>query len=176
MRNTPVISSQTETFLRNHLLEHKPKKCIEIGSADWYSSIVIAQTIAQRDGHLTTFEIAFPAYKNTLYAINITNTTNIKAYHGNFLLLPHGMMIPKEIDRLFVDAQKSNYGEYIYIMQHFLTDNAYIILDDVIRFHNKLWSLYTFLEKNQIKNTIIETEPWDWIMIIDRSTRNINNS
>jgi predicted O-methyltransferase YrrM len=32
-RNVPIISTQTEEFLRQHLETHKPKYCLEIGSA-----------------------------------------------------------------------------------------------------------------------------------------------
>jgi len=33
MRRVPIISRQTEDFLKEQLLKYKPRHCIEIGSA-----------------------------------------------------------------------------------------------------------------------------------------------
>jgi hypothetical protein len=45
-----------------------------------------------------------------------------------------------------------------------------VILDDVIKYQNKLSWLYSFLEKNQVKYEIFSTEPWDGVMMIEERT------
>lgn len=48
-----------------------------------------------------------------------------------------------------------------------LCPESTLILDDVIKYQNKLSSLYSFLQKNQVKYEIFETEPGDGVMVIE---------
>jgi len=46
------------------------------------------------------------------------------------------------VDFVFVDAQKSEYGAYLAKIENIIDKKTVIIIDDVIKYHHKLSSLY----------------------------------
>lgn len=70
------------------------------------------------------------------------------------------------VDFIFIDGQKSQYGEYMEIIEKIISPQTVIVIDDVIKYHNKLSSLYGYLEKKQIFYKVIQLEPDDGVMII----------
>jgi predicted O-methyltransferase YrrM len=80
----------------------------------------------------------------------------------------------KKVDFVFIDAQKAQYGAYLAKIENIIHDKTVIIIDDVIKYHHKLTSLYRYLSKKQIKcngkngrtYTILPLDSDDGIMII----------
>lgn len=68
-RKIPIISIQTESFLKEQLLRYKPRYCLEIGSAIGYSTIFIASLMKERNGQVISFEVSYPAYLESLMHI-----------------------------------------------------------------------------------------------------------
>ncbi len=167
-RRIPLISPESEALLRATLKKHQPTTCLEIGSAVGYSSIVIASTIAERWGQLTSFEVAYPAYleaqrnihqakcwNTTLYPFDITKSESIAS------------VLPEKCDFVFIDAQKSQYGNYLEKIQGNLSSENIILLDDVVKYQTKLTSLYEFLAKKQINYQIFPSEEGDGVMMLE---------
>jgi predicted O-methyltransferase YrrM len=75
-------------------------------------------------------------------------------------------LLPKKADFVFIDGQKSQYAEYMEIIETLISDTTILVLDDVIKYHNKLDTLYRFLEKKQINYEIKQLEPDDGVMVI----------
>ena len=168
-RRIPLISTESEEILRKILEERKPKTCLEIGSAVGYSSIVIASTIAKRWGHLTTFEVAYPAYLEAQRNISSAQCWNITLYPFDITKSETTVnVLPLNCDFVFVDAQKSQYGNYLEkIHNNLSSENNSRLLYDVVKYQTKLNTLYEFLEKNQINYEIVPSEEGDWIMILN---------
>ncbi len=165
-RKIPIISPATETYLQDILTKRRPKICGEIGSAVGYSTIMIAKTIESRWGTLISFEISYPAYREGLHNLKTMNCYNTITYPFDIRHVPIKKLIPKPLDFIFIDGQKSQYGEYLEIVEKKSSSNTLIIIDNVIKYHNKLSSLYTYLQKKQIFYTILPLDPDDGIMII----------
>ena len=166
-RHIPLISPESELHIRKLLQKYQPKTCLEIGSAVGYSSIVIASTIAEWWGQLTSFEVAYPAYleaqrnihqakcwNTTLYPFDITKSETTAS------------VLPVHCDFVFIDAQKSQYGSYLEKIQEKLSSENTILLDDILKYQTKLDWLYKFLKENQINYEIFESEPGDGVMLI----------
>ena len=166
--NIPSISQQTQEVLEQIISKHKPQFCLEIGSAVWYSTSFISSLINQRWWYLYSFEISHPAYIQSIKNNQIHSNNTI--YPFNFSQTNLDKLIPNQLDFIFIDAQKSQYTEYIIKLEKKIT-NSIIVLDDVIKYKNNMQSLYEYLYKNQVNYQIIETEPWDWVLIIDNSKR-----
>jgi len=165
-RNIPLISTPTEFFIKDHIQKHKPKVCLEIWSAVAYSTIITAKEISKRNGQITSFEISYPAYLEGIQNLKKHKVKNSTLYPFNFLKLETSNFLHNKIDFLFIDAQKTQYGNYLMKIWDSLDTHATIILDDVIKFKFKLTSLYDFLDKMQIDYQIIQLDPDDWIMLI----------
>ena len=165
-RNIPIMSPQTEAFLREQLTKYKPTSCVEIGSAIWYSTIFIASLIKEWWGQLISFEVSYPAYLEALLHIKDMQLTNITLYPCSILTNDVTKFIPKKADFLFVDGQKNQYGDYLEKLESIQAKENQVIIDDVIKYHDKLDWLYGYLEKKQISYEILPMEAGDGIMII----------
>lgn len=167
-RRIPLISPESEVILRKYLEENQPKTCLEIGAAVWYSSIVIASTIQKRWGHLTTFEVAYPAYLEAQRNMSSAKCWNITLYPFDITKSETtDNVLPLNCDFVFIDAQKSQYGNYLEkIHNNLSSENNIILLDDVVKYQTKLNTLYQFIEKNQINYEILPSEEGDGIMVM----------
>ncbi len=161
----PAISTQTQNFLEDIISKHKPKVCLEIGSAVWYSTSFISQLIQKRWWFLYSFEISYPSY---IQAVNNNkhNSNNI-IYPFNFNSINPNSLLPNSLDFVFIDAQKSLYLDYLLKLDKKI-QNGIIVLDDVIKFKHRMTPLYEYLDKNQINYQLIQTEPWDGILVIQK--------
>jgi predicted O-methyltransferase YrrM len=166
-RKIPIISLATEKFLWKLLRKHKPKICLEIGGAVGYSSIYIWWIINTWWGKITSFEISYPAYQEGLQNTKEANCYNTISYPYNVLEAPIKKLVQASADFIFIDGQKNQYGEYLEIIEKFKSPHTVIIIDDVIKYHNKLSSLYWYLQKKQINYKILQLEPDDGVMVIN---------
>ncbi|NOZ44864.1 MAG: hypothetical protein GXP45_07115 [bacterium] len=167
-RHIPIISLNTEAFLHEILNEHQPKQCLEIGTAIGYSSHFIAKEIAKRNGKIYSFEVSYTAY---LEALNTTQKEyNTTIYPFNFLKTKLNKLIPntKKIDFVFIDAQKSQYGDYIMKIRNLLTTSTILVIDDVIKYHHKMISLYEFLKQKQINYETLALDKDDGVILIQK--------
>ncbi len=166
-RDIPIISIETEHFLVNHLNKYKPKICFEIGSAVWYSSIVIANTIKKWWWFLYSFEISYASYLEGIQNIWKQAWKNLIVYPFDVLKIDLKKLIPNTVDFVFVDWQKSQYANYLINIDDILSPKNTLIFDDVVKFKFKMSRLYWYLQKKQIIYKEIEMEKWDWIILID---------
>lgn len=165
-RNIPLISQATENFLWEMFQKYKPKLCLEIGGAVGYSSIFTAQKIAPYGGQVISFEVGYPAYLEWLTHIRESWLRNITSYHLDIRGVSLKKLLPKKPDFIFIDGQKNQYADYMEIIETLVSDTTLIVLDDVIKYHNKLDTLYRFLEKKQIKYQLHQLEADDGVMVI----------
>ena len=166
-RHIPLISKETQSFLISWLNRHQPKRVLEIWSAVWYSSIVISQTISKWWGTLTSFEISYPAYLEALKNIEKAEVNNVVLYPFDINEISLEKFFSQKFDAAFIDAQKSQYWDYLQKIRSHLAPENTLLLDDVIKYQNKLTQLYQFLEKMQINYEIFDTEPGDGVMLIE---------
>ena len=165
-RFIPIISIETENFLWNHLKQYKPKFCLEIGSAVWYSSIFIANTIKEWWWVLYSFEVSYPAYMEGIQNIWKYGLKNLIVYPFDFLQIDPMKLISHSIDFAFIDWQKNQYANYLIKIGNILSTSHTIVMDDVVKFKSKMSSLYEYLQKKQIFYNEIDMEKWDGIIVI----------
>lgn len=165
-RDIPIISQETEEFLWSLLEQYKPKVCLEIGSAVWYSSIFISNTIKKWWWLLYSFEISYASYLEGIQNIWKHASKNLIVYPFDVLKIDLKKFIPNTVDFVFIDWQKSQYANYFMNIIDILSPKNVIVFDDVVKFKSKMFLLYWYLQKKQIDYKEIETEKWDWIIFI----------
>lgn len=169
-RKIPIISPPTEIFLTHILQKYKPHTCVEIGSAIGYSSSCIAQTIKSWWGKLITFEISQPAYKECLATLQKTYTQNtVTAYPFDFVKIDHQKFLPKNIDFVFIDGRKSEYSTYMQLLEPYLHMESIVLIDDVIKFKDRLDNIYSYLDKMQYKYTIHKLDSDDGVLLVSKN-------
>jgi predicted O-methyltransferase YrrM len=165
-RNIPIITPNTENFIEKLLLDYKPKNCLEIWSAVAYSTIFIASRINQWNGNITSFEISYPAYKEWLNNIDHNNIYNIKTYNLDFTSVDISKIIWGKLDFVFIDAMKKQYLTYFQMLIPYLKKWSIVLFDDVIKFKDKINTLYWFFKNNQLNYKIFKLDDDDGVLIV----------
>lgn len=165
----PIIDGPTRQYIDSLLEELKPKHCLEIGTAIWYSTMCISEKISQRGGTIISCEISHPAYMTALwYQSLIQNSTlllNSILYYGNFFKFSIDFR-PKQFDFVFIDGQKSEYLDYMHHLKPLVHSDTVLIFDDIIKFSNKIAPLLEHLKQNSIPHEIIHLGDDDGILQI----------
>ena len=93
-------------------------------------------------GKITSFEVSYPAYQESLQNTKEAHCYNIINYPYDVRQAPIKKLVKAPVDFIFIDGQKSQYGEYMEIIEKITSPHTVIVIDDVIKYHNKLSSLY----------------------------------
>lgn len=149
----PIIGLQKGRVLTSEVLETHPKNILEIGVLVGYSSILMGQYL--KDGEkITGIEInpnaAKVARKNIALA-NLEDRVDIKV--GDALKI-----IPKlegPFDLVFLDADKTEYLDYLKLLEDKLSDNAVIIADNIKVFKDTLRNYIKYVE-NHFNSRVID--------------------
>jgi len=164
-RNIPCISPHTEEFLLRTLTNWQYKHCLEIGSAIWYSTSIIASTVKQWWWRVTSFEISMPAYRECLHHIQEQSLSNISLYPFDFWLVDHTRLLAGHtFDFVFLDGRKAHYDIHLAAILPYISSHACLIFDDVIKFENKLSWIYWLLDKLQWEYTTEKLDDDDGII------------
>jgi predicted O-methyltransferase YrrM len=120
-RNIPIIGSEKGTWLYNKILELKPKKILELGTANGYSGIILGSEGAK----LTTIELnskIIAEAKSNFKKFNI----NAKIINGDGV--KEIKKLNEKYDLIFIDFIKK---EYITILEDCIRLGKYIIADNI---------------------------------------------
>lgn len=124
----PILKQDTESFLKNLLLEIKPINILEIGTAIAYSSIVFSE-ILDNNVKIDTIErnpdMVIQAREN----LKLINKSNVNVIEGDALdIIPK---LDKKYDFIFIDANKTKYPEYLKMSFDLINIGGYIVADNI---------------------------------------------
>ncbi len=163
--NIPNISKINAIFLRDLIKIWKFKNILEIGTANWYSTINFALELKKTWWRITTIEFSSRTYNialNNFQDFNVFKT--IKAINWNALdIIPN---LKENYDFVFIDWMKKRTKDFLELIWKKVKKDWIIIIDDVIKFKEKMAWLWGYLEKNNIKYNIIPIDLDDWILMI----------
>ena len=168
--NIPIISYNTEVFLKDYITKHKPNSIIEIWSAVGFSTTLLWKSMLSYNNNweIISREISYPHYRQAL--INSKSYKNINIYLWNFCLYELDNILKKwYYDMIFIDGRKSETLTYLKKLLPYIHNNSHIIIDDVIKFKWKMKDCYDFLDKNNISYKLHKLDDDDWILIIQES-------
>jgi len=168
--NIPIISIDTEVFLQNYIKTHKPNSIIEIWSAVGYSTNLLweSMSIYNPYGEIFSWEISYPHYRQALVTTQFYK--NIRILLWNFCNYNCDTILKKwYFDMIFIDGRKSETLTYLKKLLPYIHHNTHIIIDDVIKFKEKMQDSYDFLDKNDIEYEIDKLDKDDGILIIPKS-------
>lgn len=161
----PNISITNALFLRDLIKIKKPKRMLEIWTANGFSGINFSLELQKYDGVLTTIEFSKLSYDKALENFKIAWVEkNIIAINWNAL-----DEIPKLeswFDFVFIDWMKRRTKDFLELSWPKINSWGVIIIDDVIKFREKMTWFWEYLDENKIKYNLIPIDIDDGIVMI----------
>ena len=136
--NIPNVTEVGGRFLNMLIKMTQAKQVLEIGCANGYSTIWLAEAVRQNGGKISAIDFSKPTFeaaKKNLAKAGLSDYVNF--YFGNALEVILDIEEPKQFDFVFVDGEKKSYWDFWETIQDRLAPNAVIIFDDVLSFPGK---------------------------------------
>ena len=166
LRHIPNISPQNVIYLHGLLCLNQPKNILEIGCANGYSSLRLWQVARTWNARITTMDISRPQYLEAAHHFNLCQA-NIELHFGNALQILPTLTGADAFDFILIDAQKVHTLDFFIRARKLATANALIVIDDVIKFKNKMTNFYDYLQAQSIGYDIIQLpDDDDGVMVI----------
>ena len=126
----PIIMDDTLNVIEKYLIELKPKKILEIGTAVGYSAICFSKFLAE-DGCIDTIERDEERIKEAKINIKNMNLENkIHIYEGDAVeILP---TLQEKYDVVFIDAAKGKYPFFLKESLRMLNRDGIIFADNIL--------------------------------------------
>ncbi len=161
----PNISEVNAKFLRDLIKIQYTKNMLEIGTANWYSTINFALELQKTWGRITTIEFSKLSYDSALENFHRADVAEtIHAINGNALDI-----IPKwdeNYDFVFIDGMKRRTKDFLELVRDKVLPWWIVVVDDVIKFREKMIWFWDYLEDNEIEYNIIPIDIDDEILMI----------
>jgi len=156
--NIPNISWTGVSLLRFLIATSKAKKVLEMGCANGFSSIIIADALEAHGGTLLTGDISEPSFSQAKENAKKINCSNIEFRFGDILKtvsLNDGLF-----DLIFIDAQKSKTHLFFDFAKTLLSNDGIIVIDDTKKFAHKMETFHKHFEK--------EKNDWNWFLVPEK--------
>ncbi len=163
----PNISVTSGTFLNMLIKNKKIKNILEIGTANGYSTIWMAEALQETHGRITTFEVSIPSRKQALDNFKDFKISKyVNSIFGDFLKYDGKL---KKFDFIFIDGQKKKTLDFFNKAKKFLKKDGIIIIDDVVKFKEKMSEFYEYIEnQDEFYYVVLPIDIDDGIMMITR--------
>ncbi len=135
-KHVPIISYNVASLLHSLMLIHQPKNILEFGTAYGFSTFIMRDN-ALPDTHIVTIDIS---EERQIVARNFFKKLHYFDERISFInddfrnpeLIDHLSKEYSPFDLVFIDAAKAQYSILLKMLSKILSDNAIIILDNVL--------------------------------------------
>lgn len=166
--NIPNISELNWKFLNMIIKQTWAKSVLEIWCANWYSTIWIAEALEKNWWKMISYDVSLPSFnqaKENIKKIWFDIIVEFRFWN----ILEEDIKPTEKFDFIFVDARKARYLDFLKLIEKLMTKNCTVIFDDVVKFKDKMWDFYNYLENQDTYNwLILPIDEDDWIMIMTK--------
>ena len=161
----PNISFCNAKFLRDLIKIKKPKRILEIGTANGFSSLNMAMELQHFGGVIETIEFSEKSYG--IAKENIAKMwfeKEIIQHWWNALdVVP---LLEDWYDFIFIDGMKRRTKDFFELSYPKLHTGGIMIVDDVILFQDKMQNFYDYLQEEEITYNVIPIDVNDGVMML----------
>jgi predicted O-methyltransferase YrrM len=167
IKNTvPNISDVNAKFLVDLIKISKTKNMLEIWTANWFSWINFWIELEKMWWKLLSIDFSPKSHQEAL-----ENIKEVWLEKTISLILWNALdEIPKlendSFDFIFIDWMMRRSKDFLELSLPKLKQNWIIIIDDVIKFKEKMVWLWEYLEENNIEFNVLPIDDDDWVMMI----------
>lgn len=166
--DVPNITDENAEFLTGLIRDRGFKNILEIGTANWYSTICFAGVVSKYSGLVTSIEFSILSHNQAIDNIREAGVEDsCKLIHGQALdIIP--TLENSSYDFIFIDGMKRRSIDFLKLCLPKLSEWWIIIIDDVIKFKHKMVGLYEYVQENNLDYEIKQIDADDGIMIIKK--------
>lgn len=164
--NVPNISERNAKFLRDLIKIQWTKNMLEIWSANWYSSINFWIELEKLAWKLVSIEFSpysIQEAKNNASLVWLESVIDFIEWNA---LVEIPKLTNDFFDFVFIDWMKKRSKDFLELVMPKTREWWIIIIDDVIKFKDKMHSLWAYLSENNIEYNILPIDEDDWILMI----------
>lgn len=171
--NIPNVTERVGQLLNMLIKMNKSKKILEIGSANGYSTIWLAEAAKSIGGKVTTYDFSEPTFYEAQENMKKAGLSDYVDFNlGDALNLIPVLPENEKFDFIFVDGQKKLYLDFWNLIQNRMNENAIIVFDDVLAFPEKTKPFNDAMDVLQGFDKVllpIDVEVGDGIMLLYKS-------
>ncbi|MFC1733418.1 O-methyltransferase, partial [candidate division KSB1 bacterium] len=166
----PNVTEVGGKFLNMLVKMSGAKKILEIGCANGYSTIWLADAVKQNKGKVSTVDHSKPTFESAKSNLTKSGLSDVvDFYFGNALeIIP---TLNQKFDFVFVDGEKKSYWNFWESIQDKLSPKALIVFDDVLSFPKKT---EPFMKKIKdvlgFDQTVLPIDKDDGILLLHKLT------
>lgn len=168
-KNIPNITEKNAEFLHILLRIKKASSVLEIGTANGYSTIWLADAIESAPSpRYLGIDVSEPSFNQAVENIRKQGLESfVELRFGNALeILP---TITETFDVVFLDARKAYYHEFWQKIQPLLKADSLVIVDDVLQFPEKTKIFWEMIQsQTEFDYSTIPMDEDDGVMILVR--------
>ena len=162
----PNISDENAQFLKDMIHIGQVKNLLEIGTANGYSTINLCMALRKNGGKMTSIDYSLPSYNEAVENIKKTEMDDIATLIFGNALIELPKLEKESFDMIFIDGQKKRTIDFFQLSYPLLKNGGFFIIDDVIKFSEKMSSFYEFLADKKIPHSILKIDEDDGVMMI----------
>ena len=139
-KNIPNISFFSATLLRFFGSITNARSIFEIGCANGFSTIFLAEIVRRNGGAVLTCDISKPSFEEAQKNLRKANLASfVKFRFGDALKI---LKPTEKFDFIFIDGQKDQTHKFFLLAKQHLTKTGLIIIDDTKLFPKKMHDFY----------------------------------
>lgn len=168
-KKIPNISEEVGNFLNLIVKISKSKTALEIGCANGYSTIWLAEALKHNQGNLISIDFSVPALEQAKANLEKVKLDQIVDFRfGDALkIIPQ---LDTKFDFVFLDAQKGNYHLFWDLIKTKIHQDSIVIVDDVIKFPKKTEAFINQMKQEKsFDYQILPLDEDDGIMVIKKN-------
>ncbi len=166
--NIPNVTDVVGKFLNMMIQLHRPKTILEIGSANAYSTIWMAEAAKKINAQIHSIDHSAPTYAEAEENIKLSGFSDcVNLHFGDACDVIDQMPSSLFFDFVFVDGEKASYLDFWKAISNRLNKGAFVVFDDMLAFQHKTQSFYDFIQLDSSVDTlIIPIDEGDGILIL----------
>lgn len=164
----PNVTEEVGQFLNMLIQIRKPKTILEIGCANGYSTIWMAEAAKKMGARIHTMDFSVPSLREARKNLQESGFFDgVETYLEDALKFIPKMDKKLKFDFVFVDGQKSSYLDFWNVIQDRLPSGAVVIFDDMMAFPKKTGPFYEFIQSAEgVDQLLIPIDRNDGILMV----------
>lgn len=170
--NIPNVTEEVGQFLNMLIKIRKPKTILEIGCANGYSTIWMAEAAQKLLAKVHTIDHSAPNFERAKKNIAETGFSDVvEFYFGKAQNIIPQMPDLMQFDFVFVDGEKATYLDFWHLIESRLKPEAVIVFDDMIAFSQKTGAFFEFTKSLKgFDSLLIPMDEKDGILMMIKNT------